>query len=166
MFFSISYLAAIDGQMKCQTCHPKSCEASKIGRAENRATMPFPFASVWMLLQLQSGCSDFAAGTWRTVWVDSESGYAHANLIHHQLPGQEITVSDASFQGLLRNCCNKLVLWLTSTYSISIYMCWRIVSNIIRTWPNFFWNKRNHGIQNQSGHHHTNSAIFKSVTNK
>jgi hypothetical protein len=98
--------------------------------------------------------------------VDSESGYAHANLIHHQLPGQEITVSDASFQGLLRNCCNKLVLWLTSTYSISIYMCWRIVSNIIRTWPNFFWNKRNHGIQNQSGHHHTNSAIFKSVTNK
>jgi hypothetical protein len=69
--------------------------------------------------------------------VDLESGYAHANLIHHQLPEQEIAVSDASFQGLLRNCCNKLVLWLTSTYSISTYMCWRIVSNIIRTLAQF-----------------------------
>lgn len=30
MFFSISYLAAIDGQMKCQTCHPKAVKLARL----------------------------------------------------------------------------------------------------------------------------------------
>jgi hypothetical protein len=45
MFFSISYLAAIDGQMKCRTYHPKAVKLARL--AELRIELQFLSHLCW-----------------------------------------------------------------------------------------------------------------------